>query len=159
MDPQQKLSASVSPNPSSNLLFVHSTGPPRGRARDEATKRQIRQHVMRDIGKARRKPARNPQVNLRVRSPSNKALLSSSSSPSALPSVAAGLGEQAGSDSTQLVALPSFQYGSEIHLPSPTRPFWDQHPLSLMELEWGMDAFAAYGLAFAVAWEKSVRGK
>jgi hypothetical protein len=44
-------------------------------------------------------------------------------------------------------------------LPLLSRPFWDQHPLALMEHNWGMDAFAAYGLALAVNWEQSYTGK
>ncbi|ETR97008.1 hypothetical protein M419DRAFT_92639 [Trichoderma reesei RUT C-30] len=101
-----------------HLLFINSTGSARGRPRDAQTKRQIRQHVMRDIGKARRKPPRNPQVKLR--SQSNTC-------------------------------------GTPVHpLPPLTRPFWDQHPLAILEHNWAMDAFAAYGLALAVAWNSSL---
>ncbi|EHK20990.1 uncharacterized protein TRIVIDRAFT_153426 [Trichoderma virens Gv29-8] len=104
MDPENP----VDSESSSNLLFINSTESARGKPRDAQTKRQIRQHVMRDIGKARRKPPRNPQVKLRP-------------------------------------------------LPPPGRPFWDQHPLAVLEVSWGMDAFAAYGLALAVSWDKSLR--
>jgi hypothetical protein len=108
---------------------------------------------MRDIGKSRRKPPRNPQVNLQIRSPRAIAGPSSASSSSA----AAGLSDP--SDGSELVPLSQLQHAAKPRLPSPTRPFWDQHPLAQMELNWGMDAFAAYGLAFAVTWEKSFRGK
>ncbi|KAM0260046.1 hypothetical protein ACHAQJ_002970 [Trichoderma viride] len=149
MDPQDEPNPNTNDDPSSdsssNLLFINSTGSARGRPRDESTKRQIRQHVMRDIGKARRKPPRNPQVNLRVRSPTAIAGPSSAS----FSSAATGLSDprSGGSQLAQLSLLQ--QHAGGLRLPSPPRPFWDQHPLAMMELDWGMDAFAAYGLAFA----------
>ncbi|KAL7929537.1 hypothetical protein V8C35DRAFT_195862 [Trichoderma chlorosporum] len=167
MDPKQ----SVDSGSSSDLLFVNSTGS--GRARDAATKRQIRQHVMRDIGRARRKPPRNPQVKLRVRSvPSAAEPPSSSSSSSSSPTSAIHPADQDETDtaSTQLIPflqpqLPSQSQqqqqpqhaGESSQLPPVARPFWDQHPLAVMEKSWGMDAFAAYGLALAVAWDQSMR--
>ncbi|KAL7955390.1 hypothetical protein V8C34DRAFT_291647 [Trichoderma compactum] len=144
--------------PSSNLLFINSTESARGTPRDSQTKRQIRQHVMRDIGKARRKPPRNPQVKLRVRSAEPAAESSSSSSSLAAPTntQATDPGE------SQLIPLPQSQQQQSQHgnkqrsLPPLPRPFWDQHPLALMQNSWGMDAFAAYGLALATSWD-SVR--
>ncbi|KAL7787048.1 hypothetical protein V8C37DRAFT_391267 [Trichoderma ceciliae] len=154
MDPREEPRLNSDAYPSSgsnsNLLFINSTSSAHSRPQDEATKRQIRKHVMRDIGKARRKPPRNPQVNLRIRSPT--AIPASSSSSSA----AVGLSDPSGSIQLAPQALLQ-QHAGQPRLPSPARPFWDQHPLALMELNWGMDAFAAYGLALAVSWEKSFR--
>lgn len=143
-----------------SLLFINSTESARGKPRDSQTKRQIRQHVMRDIGKARRKPPRNPQVKLRVRSAEPAAESASSSSSLAAPTNtgATDPGE------SQLIPLPQSQeqqpqYGKEQQpLPPLARPFWDQHPLALMQNSWGMDAFAAYGLALAASWD-CVRSK
>ncbi|EHK51014.1 hypothetical protein TRIATDRAFT_13549, partial [Trichoderma atroviride IMI 206040] len=129
---------------SGSLLFINSAGPARGRPRDQATTRQIRQHVMRDIGKARRKPRRNPQVDLEVRSAKRNAGPSSTS----CSCTAVGLNQVLCGCCTQLAA-------GAASLPPPSRPFWDQHPLAMMEHNWGMDAFAAYGLALAVNWEQS----
>lgn len=156
MDPLKapKTNTSPSSGSGSNLLFINSAGPAYSRPRDQATTRQIRQHVMRDIGRARRKPRRNPQVNLEVR-PSKKITDPSSSSCSC---AAAGLYNGCGSCS-QLAAGPLLQRLGGPHLPSLPRPFWDQHPLAMMEHNWGMDAFAAYGLALAVNWEQSHSGK
>lgn len=140
--------ASPSSSSGSNLLFINSAGPARGRPRDQATTRQIRQHVMRDIGKARRKPRRNPQVDLGVHSPKRIAGPSTAS----CTCTAVGLNQALCDSCTQLAA------GAAI-LPPLSRPFWDQHPLAMMEHNWGMDAFAAYGLALAVNWEQSYTGK
>ncbi|UKZ52316.1 hypothetical protein TrVGV298_006091 [Trichoderma virens] len=158
MDPENP----VDSESSSNLLFINSTESARGKPRDAQTKRQIRQHVMRDIGKARRKPPRNPQVKLRVRSVASAAGLSSSS----IASSSAPTDENAtDAGLNQLIPLPhshsqqqQSQYGDKSKpLPPPGRPFWDQHPLAVLEVSWGMDAFAAYGLALAVSWDKSLR--
>ncbi|KAM0520497.1 hypothetical protein ACHAPE_002890 [Trichoderma viride] len=140
--------ASPSSSSGSNLLFINSAGPARGRPRDQATTRQIRQHVMRDIGKARRKPRRNPQVDLQVKSPNKIAGPSTAS----CTCTAVGLSQALCDSCTQLAA------GAAI-LPPLSRPFWDQHPLAMMEHNWGMDSFAAYGLALAVNWEQSYTGK
>lgn len=159
MDPLKEPKSNTGPSSSSgsNLLFVNSAGPPRGRPRDQATTRQIRQHVMRDIGKARRKPRRNPQVKLEVRSP-KKEIAGLSSSSATCSCAAVGLNNECGNCS-QPAAGPLLQRLGESHLPSLSRPFWDQHPLAMMEHNWGMDAFAAYGLALAVNWEQSYSGK
>ncbi|KAK0755871.1 hypothetical protein N5P37_011547 [Trichoderma harzianum] len=151
MDPKE----SDDSGPSSNLLFINSTESARGKPRDSQTKRQIRQHVMRDIGKARRKPPRNPQVKLRVRSAEPAAEPSSSASSLTAPTNtgATDPGE------SQLIPLlqpeqQQSQYGKEPQpLPPLARPFWDQHPLAVMQNSWGMDAFAAYGLALAASWD------
>lgn len=151
MDPKE----SDDSGPGSNLLFINSTESARGKPRDSQTKRQIRQHVMRDIGKARRKPPRNPQVKLRVRSAEPAAESASSSSSLAAPTNT-GATDPSGS---QLIPLlqpqeQQSQDGKEqAPLPPLARPFWDQHPLALMQNSWGMDAFAAYGLALAASWD------
>ncbi|KAK1240296.1 hypothetical protein MKX08_007738 [Trichoderma sp. CBMAI-0020] len=141
MDPLKEASSSSS---GANLLFINSAGPARGRPRDQATTRQIRQHVMRDIGKARRKPRRNPQVNLEVRSAKKDAGPSTIS----CSCTAIGLSQVPCDGCTRLAA-------GAASLQPLSRPFWDQHPLAMMEHNWGMDAFAAYGLALAVNWEQS----
>lgn len=180
MAPKQD-DAADTPSDGPHLLFINSTGSARGRPRDAKTKRQIRQHVMRDIGKARRKPPRNPQVKLRVRSKGaeeaaaatdiarsavSRESAASTLSPSSTPvrsSTLHRLGD------TQAPSQPPLQLrsqsqddtcGTPVHpLPPLTRPFWDQHPLAILEHTWAMDAFAAYGLALAVAWNSSLRGK
>lgn len=157
MDPLNQVNSNAGSrdaNPSSrsgsNLLFINSAGPARSGPRDQATTRQIRQHVMRDIGKARRKPRRNPQVDLEVRSPKKTAGPSSASCTCA----AAGLNHvQVLCDSCSQLAAGT------ANLPPLSRPFWDQHPLAMMEHNWEMDSFAAYGLALAVNWEQSYAGK
>lgn len=181
-----------------HLLFINSTGSARGRPRDAQTKRQIRQHVMRDIGKARRKPPRNPQVKLRVRSAAAESQAqaeaeaqadtlmtppSSSAAAAARPAVSATSGASTSSPSSPPVKVSFLQAqsnlqaqpqshmqlqpqsqsntcGTPVHpLPPLTRPFWDQHPLAILEHNWAMDAFAAYGLALAVAWNSSLTSK
>ncbi|KAL7918538.1 hypothetical protein ACQKWADRAFT_303965 [Trichoderma austrokoningii] len=148
MDPRKENNSSEVGSPSSSsgpkLLFINSADPARGRPRDQATTRKIRQHVMRDIGKARRKPRRNPQVDLQVRSPKKVAGPSTTS----CRCTAVGLNQALCDRCTQLSV-------GAANLPPLSRPFWDQHPLAMMEHDWGMDAFAAYGLALAVSWEQS----
>ncbi|TFB01884.1 hypothetical protein CCMA1212_006171 [Trichoderma ghanense] len=166
MDPEQD-NAAEPPSNGPHLLFINSTGSARGRPRDAKTKRQIRQHVMRDIGKARRKPPRNPQVKLRVReSVAAEAAAETETAKSAVVFVSLS-SSQTQSDETrpqprtqmQLHSQPQLNTcGPPIHpLPPLTRPFWDQHPLAILEQTWAMDAFAAYGLALAVAWNSSLR--
>ncbi|KAL6862107.1 hypothetical protein J3F83DRAFT_746727 [Trichoderma novae-zelandiae] len=185
MDPKQDEAADP-PSSGPQLLFINSTGSARGRPGDAKTKRQIRQHVMRDIGRARRKPPRNPQVKLRVRSAAAEAAEeaeaeasgAASSAAAAVPAKSAAsasspLSTSSSSSSSrtqtetrprpqthvQLLHAPSqYTCGTPVHPLSPiTRPFWDQHPLAILEQTWGMDAFAAYGLALAVSWNSSVK--
>ncbi|KAK5996239.1 hypothetical protein PT974_04671 [Cladobotryum mycophilum] len=141
-------------NPNLNLLFVNSTGPAPGHSRNETTKRRIRQHVMRDIGKSRRKPPRNPQIQLSMQSSTShikQISIASLFPPTSPPEEQTSSGIQP--------PPPLSQSVTDLQLLSPPRPFWDQHPLALMEINWAMDAFAAYGLALAVNWEKSLRGR
>ncbi|KAH0490226.1 hypothetical protein TgHK011_001705 [Trichoderma gracile] len=162
--------ASDPPSDGPRLLFINSTDSARGRPRDAKTKRQIRQHVMRDIGKARRKPPRNPQVKLRMRSAAAEAAteaakatmsVSSPSSTSPISSSSQTQSEIRGQTEAQLQLQSQPQHdacGTPVQpLPPLTRPFWDQHPLAILERNWAMDAFAAYGLALAVAWNSSLR--
>ncbi|KAI4165860.1 MAG: hypothetical protein LQ342_000291 [Letrouitia transgressa] len=53
-----------------SLLFVHTNGPTHVN-RDKSVKAKIRRHVMADIGRARRKPPRNPKIDTILHLPTN----------------------------------------------------------------------------------------
>ena len=76
--------------------------------------RPLRRHIMIDIGKARRKPARNAKV------------------PIHLPSHANDAEEDDDDEKHTSVDLQA--------------PFWDQQPLTVLERQWEMDMFSAYGI-------------
>ncbi|KAJ8128841.1 hypothetical protein O1611_g4790 [Lasiodiplodia mahajangana] len=115
----------MNPKKKTPLLFVHSSGPSHVHGRDHETKSKIRQHIMLDIGRERRKAPRNPQLDLVLQFPDNNNA------------------EQAAQSETSRHNDDSVDRG---HLPSLMRPFWDQHPLDVIESYWGMDAFSAYGI-------------
>ncbi|KAI1754827.1 hypothetical protein F4782DRAFT_491731 [Xylaria castorea] len=107
------------------LLFVHNNGPTHIDGRDHEINTKIRQHIMLDIGRERRKQPRNPQLNIVLEFPDNSNA------------------EQAG-----LIEVNPHDNESadKRHLTSLARPFWDQHPLSVLESLWEMDMFSAYGI-------------
>ncbi|KAI8623506.1 hypothetical protein F5Y19DRAFT_372029 [Xylariaceae sp. FL1651] len=107
------------------LLFVHSSGPTHVDGRDNETKTKIRQHIMLSIGRERRKTLRNPQLDIVLQLPNNN-------------------------NAEQAAQSEISQYNDDSvnrrHLPSLVRPFWDQHPLDVLESHWDMDIFSAYGI-------------
>lgn len=115
------------------FLFVHSAGPPGSRSRDDRMKRRMRRHVMRDIGKARRKLPRNPQVEFIL--------------PQSTPALAT-------SESGGLQACPSWLQLEQSHRTILVSPFWDQHPFAVMHDNWGMNPFAAYAFALVLSQQR-----
>ncbi|KAI1345382.1 hypothetical protein F5Y01DRAFT_300708 [Xylaria sp. FL0043] len=106
-------------------LFVHTVGPTHVHGRDRETKTRIRQHIMRDIGRGRRKIPQNPQLDIVL--------------------------EFSNDNDAEQAARPAISRRKDDsidrrHLPSLVRPFWDQHPLDVLESQWDMDMFSAYGI-------------
>ncbi|KAI1270820.1 hypothetical protein F5Y07DRAFT_67561 [Xylaria sp. FL0933] len=106
-------------------LFVHTVGPTHVHGRDRETKTKIRQHIMRDIGRERRKIPQNPQLDIVLEFPNNNDA------------------EQAARPANSRRKDDSID---RRHLPSLVRPFWEQHPLDVLESQWDMDMFSAYGI-------------
>ncbi|KAL3491654.1 hypothetical protein BJX62DRAFT_236920 [Aspergillus germanicus] len=119
------------------LLFVHSNGPTHVYQRDEAVKTKIRQHIMADIGRARRKRPRNPKVEVVMQ------LLPDEDVDHHQP---AKTGHKHGSRDT---CTKCHCQPADI-VASPVFPFWSQNPLVILERHWGMDMFSAYGIAFVL---------
>jgi hypothetical protein len=107
------------------LLFVHTIGPTHVHGRDHETKTKIRQHIMLDIGRERRKTLRNPQLDIVLEFPNDN-------------------------NAEQAIQSEVSRHNDDSidrrHSPSLVRPFWDQHPLDVLESHWDMDAFSAYGI-------------
>ncbi|KAI0869189.1 hypothetical protein GGS24DRAFT_512418 [Hypoxylon argillaceum] len=108
-----------------SLLFVHTNGPTHVHDRDHETKTKIRRHIMLDIGRERRNTLRNPQLDIVLQFPSND-----------------NAEQAAQSEISRLNDDPR----NKRYLPSVVRPFWDQHPLAILESHWDMDMFSAYGI-------------
>ncbi|KAI1320135.1 hypothetical protein F5Y16DRAFT_390287 [Xylariaceae sp. FL0255] len=113
--------------PDTSLLFVHNSGPTHVHGRDRRTNTNIRQHIMRDIGRQRRRRLRNPQLDVVLALPDDSS---------------------AGQSATSESNLRSTKPVENRYLAHIARPFWDQHPLSVLESQWGMDMFSAYGIMF-----------
>ncbi|KAI0187000.1 hypothetical protein EV127DRAFT_437606 [Xylaria flabelliformis] len=129
---------------SQKYLFVNLTQDKR--SKDRKTAKEIRTHIMQDIGKARRKTRKNLQVSLKLRSPP--------------PPLA-----QSGLDMTAVVkpansTVLGLQGEEDLKVESHTakhpvavglsRPFWNQNPLQILDDGWGMDPFALYAIALAL---------
>ncbi|KAJ3577964.1 hypothetical protein NPX13_g2603 [Xylaria arbuscula] len=107
------------------LLFVHNVGPTHVHGRDHDTKTKIRRHIMADIGRDRRKTPRNPQYDIVLQLPDSQNA------------------EQAtGSE----VSPRNNDSTDRRNLPPLARPFWNQHPLDILDSHWDMDVFSAYGI-------------
>lgn len=132
---------------SQKYLFVNLTQDKR--LKDRKTGKEIRTYVMEGIGKARRKTRKNAQVPLKLRSPP----------PPPPPPLA-----QSRLDITAVAkpvnsAVPGLQ-GEDLEVESHTperpvaaglsRPFWNEHPLQILDDGWGMDPFALYTIALAL---------
>ncbi|KAI1426297.1 hypothetical protein F5Y12DRAFT_290752 [Xylaria sp. FL1777] len=127
---------------SQKYLFVNLTQDKR--SKDCKTGKEIRTHVMQGIGKARRKPRKNVQIPLKLRSP---------------PPLA-----QSRLDLTSTIKPVNFigysRRGEDLEVESHapecsvavglSRPFWNQHPLQILDDSWGMDPFALYTMALAL---------
>ncbi|KAL2845525.1 hypothetical protein BJX68DRAFT_269054 [Aspergillus pseudodeflectus] len=122
------------------LLFVHSSGPTHAHQRDEAVKTKIRQHIMADIGRARRKRPRNPKVEV-VMQPWSDADVDRRELPKT------GHNHKAHGRCTRCHCQPPANSSATA---SPVFPFWSQNPLVTLERHWGMDMFSAYGIAFVM---------
>ncbi|KAI1425166.1 hypothetical protein F5Y12DRAFT_386581 [Xylaria sp. FL1777] len=107
------------------LLFVHTSGPTHVHGRDDGTKTKIRQHIMTAIGRERRRPAQNPQYDIVLQLPD---------------------GNHAEQAARSEVSPHSNDSTITRRLPPLARPFWNQHPLDILDNHWDMDVFSAYGI-------------
>ncbi|KAI0129903.1 hypothetical protein BJ170DRAFT_618034 [Xylariales sp. AK1849] len=126
------------------FLFVHSTGPTHVHLRDKTTRTKIHRHVMVEIGKARRKPPRNPQFDAVVHFPDRtKQIKRTEQRQQQQPQ------DPVDSDTALVSAmsypslLPSAYYKTLLSL---VPPFGVQHPLLTLESQWEDDMFSAYGM-------------
>ncbi|KAF2093578.1 hypothetical protein NA57DRAFT_81079 [Rhizodiscina lignyota] len=118
------------------FLFINTNS--QSRSRSNAAARAVRQHVMRDIGRARRK-RRNPQFELELR-PAAEATQAGSSQ------AATERAEETESDEPIISQTAEQEQVSAL-----PRPFWNQHPAKMFENNLPMDPFAAYSLALALS--------
>lgn len=131
---------------SQNYLFVNLT--PDKRSRDRKLEKEVRTHVMQDIGKARRKRRRNMQITLELlRSPSPPLAQSrlDSDSISVVKPVYSTVRSLPGKDLE--VDSHTSERSAAIGL---SRPFWTQKPLQILDDSWGMDPFAFYTMALVL---------
>ncbi|KAI0112105.1 hypothetical protein GGR51DRAFT_508062 [Nemania sp. FL0031] len=108
------------------LLFVNTIGPTHVHGRDHKTKTKIRQHIMLDIGRERRKTPRNPQLDIVLQLPDHNNA------------------EQAAQ--SEISRHNDDSVLARRHVSTLARPFWGQHPLDVLDSHWGMDVFSAYGI-------------
>lgn len=142
------------------FLFVNSTGPTHIAQRDKSTRTSIHRHVMVDIGKARRKPPRNPQFETvlvfkdgsnqtkATNQPHQKRMVNSSGPDPALESL-----ESVAPHHT----LPPTSYYDTILSLVP--PFWTQHPVLTLQNQWDDDMFSAYGMVLLLQTSSNLVGK
>lgn len=141
---------------SQRYLFVNLTQDERSqgkRSKDRKTAKEIRTHVMQDIGKARRKTRKNARVPLKLRSPPPPAPPSPPPAQSRLDitsvvkpvnsTVRSLQGEDLEAESHTLERSVSVAVGL-------SRPFWNQNPLQILDDGWGMDPFVLYTIALAL---------
>jgi len=119
------------------LLFVNLNGPTRVRRRDRVLDSNIRRHIMVDIGRARRKPPRNPQFDFIV------------------PLPPTGTTTKEKCRDPNVSAKTNQHHWPEAHL---VRPFWDQQPLTVLNQQWEMDKFSAYGIILMMTLRKNPEG-
>lgn len=120
-----------------SLLFVHSSGPTHVNHRDKSIKTKIRRHIMVDIGRARRKPPRNPKIDNILYLPTNLEEERVDSN-----------GNVSDKASRNRLIAKSMDDWTVAPL---ALPFWDQHPLATLEKQCGMDMFSAYGITLVLA--------
>ncbi|KAI0436259.1 hypothetical protein F4803DRAFT_542892 [Xylaria telfairii] len=134
---------------SQKYLFVNLTHDERlqgKRSKDRKTAKEIRTHVMQDIGKARRKTRKNVRVPLKLRSPPppppTQLKLDITSVVKPVNSTVRSI---QGEDME--VECHALERSVAVSL---SRPFWDQNPLQILDDGWGMDPFALYAMALAL---------
>jgi hypothetical protein len=130
---------------SQGFLFVNFAHEKRTRASEK--EREVRRHVMRDIGKARRKN-KNLRLPLKLHPPGQPPAPT-------LPQPEEILQPLQSVDSIDQNAWrEEFEIESRTSEPSffpcPSRPFRDQNPFQILEDSWGMDPFASCSLALVV---------
>ena len=119
------------------FLFVHSSGPTHVHHRNKSLETKIRKHVMIDIGKARRKPQRNPRFETILHLPDTSTQ---------------GHVDFEGTDSTTAKGdQHSTMSPNDCAVIALVPPFGDQHPLAVLEKQCGMDRFSAYGITLMLA--------
>ncbi|KAI1279383.1 hypothetical protein F5Y07DRAFT_41630 [Xylaria sp. FL0933] len=127
---------------SQQYLFVNVTQDKR--SEDRKTAKEIRTHVMQDIGKARRKPRKNVKFPLKLRSPPPPPIQSRLDITYVTPI------------NSTVRSLPGEDLEVEPHAPERpvavglSHPFWNQNPLQILDESWGMDPFALYTIALAI---------
>jgi hypothetical protein len=126
------------------FLFVHSTGLTRGRSRDKTTRTKIHRHVMVDIGKARRRPPRNPQFDAVVHFPYRTEQIKRTNQPQQPRFQDPAESENALVSAVRYQSVPPSTYYEALLSLVPS--FRDQHPLFTLESQWGDDMFSAYGM-------------
>ncbi|KIA75682.1 hypothetical protein HK57_00543 [Aspergillus ustus] len=133
------------------FLFVHSTGPTHVHRRDETVKTEIRRHIMVDIGRARRKTPRNPTVEMVMQQPlsSGAGIRSANMNRRRYREDHRQQQQHQQVISSRIKKMKDDPRAS--FLTAPEHPFWDQHPLVVLERQWEMDMFSAYGIAFVVS--------
>src|SRR3954452_24855982 len=110
---------------SQEYLFVNLTQDKR--SKDRKTAKDIRTHIMQDIGRARRKPRKNVKVPLKLRSPPPPLAQSRPDITSVVEPV----------NSTARSLIQGDDLEVESHPPersvavSLSRPFWNQNPLQI----------------------------
>ncbi|KAL6835635.1 hypothetical protein J3E69DRAFT_372957 [Trichoderma sp. SZMC 28015] len=152
------------PTPSDDaFLFVNISGPTDGRHRGPSTQTRIRQHVMRDIGKAQRKPPLNSHAKSRKGNSKKKIKHAKTLDTSAPESHS----DEPRDDESAAGTIVSRISGSTFDGSTPGTPdkCWtefqkptplvglklDQHPLdALYQSLAGINRFPAYSLAYAV---------
>ena len=122
---------------SQQYLFVNLTQGKR--SEDRKIARKIRTHVMQDIGKMRRKPRKNLQMELKLHSPPPPLAQSRLD----ITSVVKPLNSKVSSlrDDDLEVEPHTLEFFTAGGL---SRPFWSQDPLRTLDDSWGMDPFALY---------------
>lgn len=126
-----------------SLLFVHTNGPTHVN-RDKSVKAKIRRHVMADIGRARRKPPRNPKIDTILHLPTNLEEERVNSN--------GNVSDKASQNHLTPVSVDDWAI-APLALPS-----WDQHPLTTLEKQCGMDMFSAYGITLVLAESRNPAG-
>ncbi|KAI0544123.1 hypothetical protein F4679DRAFT_589799 [Xylaria curta] len=129
---------------SQKYLFVNLTQDKR--SKDRRTAKEIRTHIMQDIGKARRKTRKNMQVPLKLRSPPPPLAQSRLDITSVVKPVNPRVPDLQGED----IEVESHTPEHPVAVGGLSRPFWNQNPLQVLDDGWGMDPFALYTIALAL---------
>ncbi|KAI0206587.1 hypothetical protein F4808DRAFT_404666 [Astrocystis sublimbata] len=126
------------------FMFVNLTQDKR--SKDRRTAKEIRTHVMQDIGKTRRKTKNNVKIPLRMRSPPPPPLAQSRLDVASVIESANPAGRRPREKAHELEPYTP-EYSVAIGL---SRPFLNQDPLEILDDCWGMDPFALYTIALVL---------